>query len=805
MRRGNWLGDVGLGLGLGLWAVGCGDDGGGSASQATTTSVSGVDSEGTGATTTSGAPDASTGTPPTGTVGETEGSSGELTTGTSGEAPTTGSDSSTGGALCPADCEDKGGVCLGAECCPEDLACDGLCCPDGQVCSFNQCEQPGVECIDASECGDAEYCEYSLGDPEMGGGEMCQGGVSLQTGKCLPEPPNCAEGEEPKEGEPITCLPKCEYVPDGAFAPAVKYHWDKGDVMMAPIVIQLDDDNCDEIVDERDIPEIVFNTFDAGKYNENGTTRAISIVDGAIVEKWASKAALDPTNPGREVAGGNIDGLPGNEIVTCTVAGKVRALDAAGNELWISAMPLTCVSPTIADLDNDGVAEVIVTGGVLDGATGALEVKFSAGSDVFAADLNVDGELDIVQPLGAFTAGGGVLAQTDSEGRFAAVADLDLDGKPEVAVIANGGTLYKHHLLVWRYDPMAPKGAVIVRAPIDINGALSPALCPMGSAGNTVGGGPPTIADFNGDGTPDVAVAGGVGYAVFDGKKLMDPNVAGPDTFLWIKQTKDCSSAATGSSVFDFDGDGSAEVLYGDEQRLRIYKGSDGSILWDTCNTSGTLREFPLVADVDNDGHADIVAVSNSYSSINCDGTKQKGIRVFGDSQGNWVRTRRVWNQHAYSVTNVNEDGSIPAPQPVNWTTPGLNNFRQNAQPEGEFAAPDLIVSVRQQCPPLDYGLVGRVRNIGAASVPAGVPVRFYEGDPKMGGVSLGMGMTSKVLYPAEAEDVLLLLPDAPPGVVDGSSVVWVVVDDEMPDHAWHECRVDNNSATGDGKCPTPG
>ncbi len=104
-----------------------------------------------------------------------------------------------------------------------------------------------------------------------------------------------------------------------------------------------------------------------------------------------------------------------------------------------------------------------------------------------------------------------------------------------------------------------------------------------------------------------------------------------------------------------------------------------------------------------------------------------------------------------------------------------------------------------------EYGLVGRVRNIGGASVPPGVPVRFYEGDPKMGGVLLGTGMTSKVLYSAESEDVVLLLPDAPAGVVDGSSVVWVVVDDEMPDHAWHECRVDNNAGSGDGKGPTPG
>lgn len=170
-------------------------------------------------------------------------------------------------------------------------------------------------------------------------------------------------------------------------------------------------------------------------------------------------------------------------------------------------------------------------------------------------------------------------------------------------------------------------------------------------------------------------------------------------------------------------------------------------------------------------------------------------------NSGTWTAP----SPRVHHLTNVNEDGSIPGPQPVNWTTPGLNNFRQNAQPEGEFSAPDLIVSVRQQCPPLDYGLVGRVRNIGAASVPPGVPVRFFEGDPKMGGVLLGMGVTSKVLYPAEAEDVVLLLPDAPPGVVDGSSVVWVVVDDEMAEHPWHECRVDNNSASGDGKCPTPG
>jgi hypothetical protein len=35
--------------------------------------------------------------------------------------------------------------------------------------------------------------------------------------------------------------------------------------------------------------------------------------------------------------------------------------------------------------------------------------------------------------------------------------------------------------------------------------------------------------------------------------------------------------------------------------------------------------------------------------------------------------------------------------------------------------------------------------------------------------------------------------------------VVWAVVDDAMPAHSWHECRVDNNRASGTGKCPLPG
>jgi hypothetical protein len=63
------------------------------------------------------------------------------------------------------------------------------------------------------------------------------------------------------------------------------------------------------------------------------------------------------------------------------------------------------------------------------------------------------------------------------------------------------------------------------------------------------------------------------------------------------------------------------------------------------------------------------------------------------------------------------------------------------------------------------------------------------------------MHTPSKVLYPAEAEVVILALPDPPMGVIDATTPIFAVADDKGK-HAWHECRTDNNvSPAGSGKC----
>jgi hypothetical protein len=280
-------------------------------------------------------------------------------------------------------------------------------------------------------------------------------------------------------------------------------------------------------------------------------------------------------------------------------------------------------------------------------------------------------------------------------------------------------------------------------------------------------------------------------------------------SLLWSSVTQDLSSNRTGSSVFDFQGDGAAEVVYGDECFFRIYSGKDGAVLFQTPSSSATIHEYPVVVDVDADNQTEVLVVSNDFTAPSCPlyGPNDKarhGLFVYGDANNTWVRTRRIWNQHPYHVTNVNEDGTIPAHEQPNWTQPGLNNFRQNKQPGSEFSAPDAVVSLGRVCPG-PSALVATVRNVGQAALPSGVAVGFYLGQPGSGTL-LGQGTTKSVLYPAEAEEVTLALVNPDPGLLSGATPVYAVVDDGMPAHPlWHECRADNNTSSAmSAKCDSP-
>jgi hypothetical protein len=277
-------------------------------------------------------------------------------------------------------------------------------------------------------------------------------------------------------------------------------------------------------------------------------------------------------------------------------------------------------------------------------------------------------------------------------------------------------------------------------------------------------GGPPTIADLDGDGAPDIGVAGPDYYRVFSGDGSVKWQAIGGD-----------ASGVTGSTAFDFDGDGRAELVYANETELRVFGGRSGAVIFQTPNQSATWIEYPVVADVDNDGRADIVVASAT------------GVRVFRDENNSWVNTRRIWNQHSYHITNINDDGTVPRVEQNSWQV--RNTYRLNTFPDrSATAVPDLTVSslrVVDQGTGQGIGLSLRVGNAGAAPV-SSAEVAFYDGDPTTGGRLLGMTTVTGIAA-GGFKDIAFTTATLPTGAND----IYAIVDSN---NGIAECREDNNS-----------
>ena len=67
----------------------------------------------------------------------------------------------------------------------------------------------------------------------------------------------------------------------------------------------------------------------------------------------------------------------------------------------------------------------------------------------------------------------------------------------------------------------------------------------------------------------------------------------------WSTGNHDFSSSVTGSTVFDFEGDGIAEVIYNDECYMWVYDGPTGNVRFAAPTNSFTGTEASLVVDID--------------------------------------------------------------------------------------------------------------------------------------------------------------------------------------------------------------
>ena len=272
-----------------------------------------------------------------------------------------------------------------------------------------------------------------------------------------------------------------------------------------------------------------------------------------------------------------------------------------------------------------------------------------------------------------------------SQDGHTSLADFDLDGECEVLVVRDDtddhtfGTCY-----MYAYKPS--NGQILFQNTVQC-------LCT----------GYPLIGNIDNDPHPEI---------VFLEKQNSNPmylycwrytNQSGLTT-VW-RQPHNDTSGQTGITLFDFNQDNIMELVYRDSENLRIINGSGKSHitgndticpynLYARMMGAGTGCEYPIVADINGDGSAEIVTTGLLDHTGNLLG--HGGIHVFGNL-GNWASARKVWNQYMYHVTNVNEDLTIPTycfEKATVFTAPDgterrpYNNFLQQASYINQYGEP---------------------------------------------------------------------------------------------------------------------
>ncbi|MCB9766214.1 MAG: hypothetical protein H6739_40940 [Alphaproteobacteria bacterium] len=493
------------------------------------------------------------------------------------------------------------------------------------------------------------------------------GCVDYRLGKVTDELPAADSGGAieplcPRDPVAASTLPLVEGCDDLGFpedpdAFALEIEWQVEDFMalMHPAVANLSDDDGDGDIDGDDIPDIVIVEWI--DLNVPSPLRAFS-GDGS---GELFNAPDFESNFGPAIGDIDGDGLP--EVVGMTVQFQVRALDHTGAVKWTSEkLPpsfwLYYGQIILTDFEGDGAVEVVAGAAVLSGEDGAVLKRVIPDDGAFSpvvADLDLDGEKELLVYDGVYRADGTLIWETPwtvSPYCTPAVAQLDGDEEAEVIFLCYDEVNVHEH-----------------------DGALITSFR-MAQRGTSYG--QPCVGDITGDGAAELVVPNAVYLAAYQ-----------PDgTELWRAEILDATSAA-GCALFDMNGDGANEVLYGDEYELSVFDGRTGVRLFsDPSRGSHTGYDYPVVADVDGDGQSEVVVVASGlYGGY-------QGLAVYGSPLG-LPDSGPVWPTHDYDTFKLDDDGHVVEDPEPGWLAHNLFHGRPALPREPDA---DLVVQVDAVC-----------------------------------------------------------------------------------------------------------
>jgi uncharacterized repeat protein (TIGR01451 family) len=392
--------------------------------------------------------------------------------------------------------------------------------------------------------------------------------------------------------------------------------------------------------------------------------------DGAL--RWRADPPGSRVWPGVVVADLDRDG--DLEIVTAHGEGYVNVTNAAGGLIWSRRLANNELRGlSVYDLDGDGPLEIIVTGAVY-GKVNTWVLDHDGATRPGWPQLNND----TGYAYGVFNAN-------------AAIGNLDADGEAEIIVPSD-----VHYICAYQPDgaPLPAHAMYGSKAwgAVGVWESLATELRGWGQCSGAraeryrtnFAHGPAVIADVNGDGVHEVIVTGNVydcatanyqsrytGVYVFN----RDRSRFNRDGFDWRNPPTDTGAplsedwnvienAQPNPALADLDGDGRAEIVFAAyDGRLHAFwldRTEHGRWPYRVHNPAEGFMRFasePAVADLDNDGRAEVV-----FASWTENGSQRSGRLHILDALGNPLHVVDLPAGFGYDAWN----GALAAPTLAN-------------------------------------------------------------------------------------------------------------------------------------------
>ena len=194
-------------------------------------------------------------------------------------------------------------------------------------------------------------------------------------------------------------------------------------------------------------------------------------------------------------------------------------------------------------------------------------------------------------------------------------------------------------------------------------------------------------------------------------------------------------------------------------------------------------------------------------------------LMIFRDRLDRWVSSRNMWNQHAYNIININDDGSLP--RSASWLDqflakmldktitgssaprPKYNNYRLNSQ--GQFGAgtvPDITGkfipgSICGKTEDNRYVISFRLCNRGTKHAASDLPATIYyynENSDNHRGDYICDSRTTKVLEVGECDNIGCKVDEDTLKAIEGKKIYLVTNEGTHGESTTVECNYDNNA-----------